>query len=372
MKNTGNPEKIIKVLEKAERGENTVIGFIGGSITQGAAATRDELCYAARVHKWWCDKFPKSDIKYINAGIGATTSQFGVARAGEDLLVHDPDLVVVEYSVNDNDDFSRDRRAFFRETYEGLIRKLLSAKSAPAVLIVHSVRYNDGSNEEDMHSEVGSYYGIPCISMKEAIYSRIINGDIKAADITADMLHPNDYGHGLVAGVITGYFEELLKCREEKELEKISPAGKKEAGLPIPLTQNAYESAKRLNNKCVTPVLKGFVPDNDLQNGVRDVFKNGWRSREKGAYIAFEFEGSELAVMYRKTVNKPAPIAYITVDNDQDKRIMLDANFKETWGDKAYLETILYHEKGKHSVKIEIEETEGAVSDFYLINIIYA
>ncbi len=66
--------------------------------------------------------------------------------------------------------------------------------------------------------------------------------------------------------------------------------------------------------------------DTVLSSEVRDVFKNGWKAREAGATISFEFTGGELAVMYRKSVKKPAPAAYAVIDGDEEQRIELDAN----------------------------------------------
>ena len=40
-------------------------------------------------------------VCYCNAGIGGTTSEFGAARVGTDLLEERPDFVIVEFSVND-------------------------------------------------------------------------------------------------------------------------------------------------------------------------------------------------------------------------------------------------------------------------------
>ena len=36
-----------------EEKEREVIGFWGGSITQGSLASKQENCYAALVYKWW-------------------------------------------------------------------------------------------------------------------------------------------------------------------------------------------------------------------------------------------------------------------------------------------------------------------------------
>ena len=108
MVNRGNWYAIQQVMERAARGEEITVGVLGGSITQGCLASKQENCYASRVYQWWSSHFPK--VNFINAGIGGTTSQFGVARVEEDLLRFQPDLVFVEFSVND------DGNPFFRET----------------------------------------------------------------------------------------------------------------------------------------------------------------------------------------------------------------------------------------------------------------
>ena len=81
------------------------------------SSSTPETCYAYLVYKWWKEKFPQAQIEYINAGIGGTTSQFGVSRVEQHLLQKKPDFILIEFAVND------DNNEFFRETYEGLIRK---------------------------------------------------------------------------------------------------------------------------------------------------------------------------------------------------------------------------------------------------------
>ncbi len=435
MKNTGTPDNIINVMNRAVEGEQITIGFIGGSITQGAVVSDEALCYAARVFKWWKDSFPEAEVRYVNAGIGATTSQFGVARVSDDLLKYDPDFVIVEYSVNDNDenDKSNDRSELFRETYEGLIRRILSHKNrsgnAPAILIVNSVKYDNGRNFEEVHAEIGRHYGIPCISMKECIYDKFMTAPggnmilpdgqkISIKDITGDMLQPNYLGHGIVAGHITDYLN-ALKVRSDNTGFKEGGKCIEVAELPPALTFNMYEDVRRYNRLNSTPVLNGFTEDDApvmdpfgintgfdvedskktgddivLSSEVRDVFRNGWHASKEGDSITFKFTGSELALMYRKSVNKPAPIAYAVIDDDEENRIRLDANFDEDWGDKAYMATLMYHGRicrngsfpeqsvcggylpiacentGQHTLTVTIEKADDCTSDFYLINVV--
>ena len=138
--NRGCLYRLKKVMDRAKAGEALNIAFLGGSITQGSLSSKPELCYAYHVYEWWKKTFPQADFTYINAGIGGTTSQFGVARAEDDLLSKEPDFVIIEFSVND------ESTEHFMETYEGLVRKVYTSKTKPAVLLVHNVFYNNGGN----------------------------------------------------------------------------------------------------------------------------------------------------------------------------------------------------------------------------------
>lgn len=102
---------------------------------------------------------------YINAGIGGTTSHFGVARVYDDVLVYNPDFVIVEYSVNDQ------ANEFYMETYEGLIRKIIESESEPAVMILNNVFYDSGNNTQKCHNIVGKHYDLPIYSVKDSLYT---------------------------------------------------------------------------------------------------------------------------------------------------------------------------------------------------------
>ncbi len=371
MVNAGNDSRIVDCMKRAMNGEALKLAFLGGSITQGSLASAPETCYAYLTYKWWQQAFPKADFTYINAGIGGTTSHLGTGRVEEEVLSHEPDFVIVEFSVNDADE-----DAHFEETYEGLVRRILKAPCAPALLLVHNVRYDDGGNAEAIHRPVGAYYNLPSVSMKPAIYPKVASGDIVKRDITPDDLHPNDAGHALVAGVITHYLETVKEKAEQTAGQQKD--SKTADSFPIPekpLTANGYENAHRFRNDELVPVLcEGFTKDKTPQSCVADCFKKGWTAAGKGAKLVFEVECSSLAVQYRKTIRRPAPVATLTVDGDRAHAVTLDANFLEEWGDCLYLETIMEHgKKGKHQVEIEITETHAEDKEvFYLVSLILA
>ncbi len=365
--NTGDDSRIRQVMRRAANGEALTIAFLGGSITQGCLASTPEGCYAYLTYAWWKEAFPKADFTYINAGIGGTTSHLGTGRVEEDVLQYEPDFVIVEFSVNDADD-----SAHFQETYEGLVRRILKAPSAPALLLVHNVRYDDGGNAEQIHAPVGAYYHLPSVSMKPTIYAQVAAGNIKNRDITQDDLHPNDAGHALVAGVITHYLQSVKEAVENAAAAwgQDTPFGV----LPRPLTANGYENAHRYRNDELQPVLcEGFVKDETEQSAVSDCFKKGFMASRKGDKIVFEAEGASIGVQYKKTIKGPVPKALLTLDGDTAHPILLDGNFDEDW-DCLYLETILEH--GEHKMhRIEIELTEAHENDaepFYLVSLIVA
>ena len=100
--NEGDASRILRAMQKAEKGEPVTVAFLGGSITQGSVSSTPETCYAYLVYSWWKERFPKSEVTYVNAGIGGTPSQFGVARVEEEVLGYNPDFMTVEFSVNDS------------------------------------------------------------------------------------------------------------------------------------------------------------------------------------------------------------------------------------------------------------------------------
>lgn len=356
--NRGNLYRMKQVMARAARGENIKLAFLGGSITQGCLASDPKLCYAARVADWWEQTFPQAEITYINAGIGGTTSQFGAARVQADVLDAAPDAVIVEFSVNDNS------TELFLETYEGLVRKIWSAPSHPAIMLVHNVRYDDGGNAQIQHAKVARHYDLPAVSMQSAIYPLVVGGVIENREITADDLHPNDTGHALVAEVITYYLERIYA-----DIDRVEQMP---AELPQPLTANCYEQAVRFQNTYSLVWTDGFVEDHTPQEGITDVFKNGWTADTPGASIRFEVKGSEIAVQYRKSVAQPAPLARVVVDGDEEQAMLLDVNFTEDWGDCLYIDTVLRHgENRMHQVELRLTyDVPDAKVPFYLVSVI--
>ena len=357
--------RLKNLMKRATNGESLVIGFLGGSITQGSLSSTPKTCYAYLVYEWWKKSFPNAEFSFVNGGIGGTTSHYGGARAWKDVLCYRPDIVTVDFSVND------DANEFFEETYEGTLRRLLMAPSAPAVVVLNNVFYDTGKNAQEYHNRIADHYGIPHVSIKDIIYPDVESGKIVRADITPDNLHPNDKGHRLVADEICKLLDSI-----KEELEKEDTEGKiietnDLASLPEPLTENAYEHSRLIQIQDNEAILDGFLVDPIEKKGMLDIFKNGWTAAHTNDKISFEIECSCLAVQYRKSVQQPVPKAKAVIDGDEAHAVILDGNFTEDWGDCLYLEPLLHHaEKKVHRIEITVTDAKDIVRPFYLVSLI--
>jgi lysophospholipase L1-like esterase len=370
--------RIRECMRRADEGGELTIAFFGGSITQGCAASVHEKTYSYRVFEWWKRTFPKAEFRYVNAGIGGTTSHFGVARIVPDLLMYQPDLAVIDFSVNDGAD------DFFQETYEGILRRILEWKSKPAVLVLNHVFYDTGKNAQQYHNAAADWYHLPHVSMRDTLYRKVEAGEYAMEELTGDALHPNDRGHELVAEEIIAFFRKVWeetqareggvqKAAQEAGLQETDPQ-KGDSPLPSPMTENAYEFARRLTIREISPDLAGFRADTEEKTGHLDLFKNGWIGKHPGDKIRFQVTASCIALQYRKSVSKPALRARLVLDGNCGEARILDGNFEEDWGDCLYLEPILHHgDHGKHSIELEIldDGAETAVP-FYLVSLVTA
>lgn len=365
-----NITRLKNLMKRAANGESLVIGFLGGSITQGSLSSTPKTCYAYLVYEWWKKSFPNAEFSFVNGGIGGTTSHYGGARAWKDVLCYRPDIVTVDFSVND------DANEFFEETYEGTLRRLLAAPSAPAVVVLNNVFYDTGKNAQDYHNRIADHYGIPHVSIKDTVYPDVESGKIVRADITPDNLHPNDKGHRLVADEICKLLDSIKAEMEEETIAGENIEGKStktEASvlLPAPLTENAYEHSRLIQIQDNEAILDGFLVDPIEKKGMLDIFKNGWTAAHTNDKISFEIECSCLAVQYRKSVQQPVPKAKAVIDGDEAHAVILDGNFTEDWGDCLYLEPLLHHaEKKVHKIEITVTDAKDIVRPFYLVALI--
>lgn len=384
--------RILECMERARQGEELTIGYIGGSITQGSLASEESRTYAKRVFQWWKDTFPKAGLHYVNGGIGGTCSLFGAARVEADLLMYQPDFVVVDFSVNDEPD------ELHQETFEGLIRKLLSWPSRPAVLVLNNVYYDSGRTAQRQHNLVASHYQIPCVSIRDTLYQGLLQGRYSLKELTPDGLHPGDRGHELVAGEIIRYLEQIRAKPFQLRDGSLEEEARGQRGenfralagheyLPEPVTENGYAHVARwniascmgdfrgsgINPSGVSATFGGFRADTREKLGHLDLFRNGWIGRRRGDWICFTAECSSIAVQYQRTIKGISCRARLVLDGDEAGALELDGTFDERWGDCLYLQPVLHHGIRKaYQIRIEITEEGDEKLPFYLASLLLA
>lgn len=331
----GDTARIRKVMARAQKGEAITVGVIGGSITAGAMASKPELNYGSRVADWWRKAYPKSKVTFVNAGIGATGSNFGALRAWRDLLSKKPDFVVVEYGVNDGD------AQEYAESLEGLVRQILRQPQEPAVVLLFMMN-NAGGNAQAWHSKVGTHYGLPMVSMRDALWPEIQAGRLKWTDVEADMVHPNDRGHGLSAGFV-GYLLDQVKASRARTRTK---------PIPQPLYGTRYDHVTLLEAADLKP-----VANTGWEMSAQDGW---WHSDKPGSAIEFEVEAESLLAMDFH-LNGPMGAARITVDGGT--AIEHDTWFDQTWGGWRHTHEIAHGlSVGKHRVRLEVMPQRHALS----------
>ena len=348
--NEGNAARIANVIKKAVRGEEVTIGFIGGSITEGAASSSTSKNYAGRFQAWWSETFPNASISICNAGMGATDSLAGVHRVESNLLARKPDLVIVEFSVNDSDD------PLYRETYEGLLRRILKQSQSPGVICLFMMD-EQGVNRANLHQAVGEHYDLPIISYQEALWPKNGSRLYQWSELSPDSIHPNDTGHAIVSELLIYYINTVR--------EKLTKVPETVGALPAPLTANGYENAQLLNGLNLRPSSFGSFR---FDIGAFQ-FGSGWTTTSGSQPIVFEInDAKNIFILYKASVDGTGASATVRLDGKNIGTIHSD--FSGGWGDYAATFPVLQgNTSGKHTLEIQVNPS-GAKTTFSILGIL--
>lgn len=336
----GNQGRLAKVFKKAQAGEKITVAYLGGSITQGSTAG-DKECYSRLTTNWLEGQFPDAEIEYVRAGIGATGSYIGVHRAQRDVLSKNPDLIFVDFSVNDTTEHTQRNI----DSYDSLLRKLYNYETKPAVVTI-AMTQEDGTSFQKYHSEICEAYQIPMISYREAILDVIKNGHIVWDDISDDNIHPNLVGHKVLTQIITAYLQDVMDNLDVIDSES-------ESDLSVPFSGNKYEAADLLTPENTTPTdMTGWTAElNSFGN-----FGGVWSVRSSdGTFdgvspLKFETEAKNIGIFYGRLTSKGGTFD-IVVDGETVKTINCD--FSGGWGSYVEAEEVIsFEETGMHTIEI--------------------
>lgn len=224
---------------------NYTVAWIGGSFTQGVAPTR----FVDLVTNWMNEtKYAGEGINItsVNAGVGGTTSQYGLLRYDEDVLSKNPNLVIIEFGGNDSilTDFSGAINGM-----EGMIRRTIAKSPETKIAVLFRPSWNGNTAAKAYHKLVADYYDVPIITADEVATN--------PEWVLEDGVHPNDVGNEKIAE----YIESWL--------------AKNEINLP---THKQFP---------INPVYRPIVP---VMKNVKDLYDaektTGWTVDEEGNLVS--------------------------------------------------------------------------------------
>ncbi len=205
-------DDVVAAFARAAHGEPLRYVAIGGSITQASGD--------GWVGEWLREQFPESDVTVVNSGMSATGSSLGIFRIDRDVIAHQPDLVAIEYCVNDGGGSDEDVVRYM----ETLVVRLKSLPKPPAIVIVEAA--SQGGVNLERHRRVARHYGLIEVDMQVAVDAQ--GGTW--SDYFSDTVHPNKAGHELYAKTMSGVLAPLVERARSSRVE-IKPAM-----LPAPLS----------------------------------------------------------------------------------------------------------------------------------------
>jgi lysophospholipase L1-like esterase len=203
-------DRLPNVAAKLKEGKEINVVFLGGSITVGGASPKG---YVTFVTNWLKENYPNAKANVINSGISGTGSDFGARRYDRDVLAKNPDLVLIEFCVNDG---TSDQTA----AMERMVHKTWMKNPQTDIVIFYTLAqthleyYKVGSlpPSASAHERVAAFYGIPTLGTGFYAASKVNTGEIPWSGFSGDGCHPNQNGYILFADVFAKALPQLLKA----------------------------------------------------------------------------------------------------------------------------------------------------------------
>ncbi|MBQ5815863.1 MAG: hypothetical protein IIW33_00215, partial [Oscillospiraceae bacterium] len=197
-------------ISKLQKGEDVTIAYIGGSITQMDT-------WRTYTTKWFEENY-NGKINEVNIGIAGTNADLAVCRIEQDVLVHDPDLIFIEYAVNGG----------AAKDMEGMILKTWAKDKTIDICFVYTTETSNYSTYANgllpkyaaIYEEVAAWYNIPTVFFGNQAFdlyeqdkltlaaSKPVDGKVL---YTTDGIHLTEDGGFLSAGAIARSVRNMEK-----------------------------------------------------------------------------------------------------------------------------------------------------------------
>ncbi len=294
---------VVGVFSRAARGEPLRYVAIGGSITQASGP--------GWVGDWLREQFPESEVTVVNSGMSGTGSSLGIFRAERDIISHEPDLVAIEYCVNDGG-LTDEQTIRYMET---LVVRLKSLPHPPAIIIVEAAA-RTGVNLE-RHRRVARHYNLIEVDMQAAVNARLAERGENWNALFADDVHPNRAGHAFYAETMRAMLRPFVE-RARADTPTIATAS---ASLPAPL------SSKPLLLDARMAPLHGHVTPGWKTQPLPPVwwsrfFQGALTAEEPGTTLRIPVRGTTIGLLH--TMGKDQGSFFVNVDGETPRHIFVN------------------------------------------------
>ncbi len=279
------------VLTKLRDGQPVKIAYLGGSITAAPG-------WRVKTREWFAREFPKAKVEEINAAIGGTGSDLGVFRLERNALRHKPDLLFVEFAVNDGG--AAPTRIW--QAMEGIVRQTWTTNPRIDICFVYTFRTG---YEKDLlpglcpqaasaMELLAAHYGIPSINVAlktvelskagKLVYQSAESTPAGVIRFSTDGVHPLDEGHQIYTDVVAAAVRQMAESKpvdHQSSLASTFVADHWQAAKMVPIAQ---------------PMLTGswrkLSPGDELQRHFGERMGTLWESGKPGSRVSFKFRGS--------------------------------------------------------------------------------
>jgi acyl-CoA thioesterase-1 len=164
--------------------------------------------YPHLLHKKLKEQFPYAVINVIVTAKRGETSDRGAQRFARDVLPHRPDVVIIDYALNDSQIGLKKSRA----ALISMIRKA-KARGIKVILLTPTatMKANLDNQEDPLNAhaqqvrDLAKQYGVGLVDSLEA-FQNYGKGGGQLRDIMSSCNHPNPKGHELVAERLLDWF----------------------------------------------------------------------------------------------------------------------------------------------------------------------
>ncbi|HOE46588.1 SGNH/GDSL hydrolase family protein [Methanothrix soehngenii] len=203
-------EELRKYVERTrwdiESGADATIVCFGDSITAGYAVRRGFPSFLLESLR---QRFPDSKIEMINSGISGDTSQDGLGRLDWAVLSYEPDLVTINFGINDcvlglsREEFEMNLVEMVRRIRAGPDSEILLLSSQPLESPPYDQRVLDYYQTVET---VAKEMNVGFVDVYGAWMKRVRAGMPLDSLILPGLDHPNEAGYRIIAEELMSLF----------------------------------------------------------------------------------------------------------------------------------------------------------------------